>query len=103
LNIYREHDVIGHFYAMGKRFQAGVNALFEQYEYPLEARGLAPCLALVDCERGRTVKDATNELFRESYAHGLSLYSVCYINFSHQQHDIDEALSRLEDTLKALA
>lgn len=103
LNIYREHDVIGHFYAMGKRFQAGVNALFEQYEYPLEARGLAPCLALVDCERGRTVKDATNELFRDSYAHGLSLYSVCYINFSHQQHDIDEALSRLEDTLKALA
>ena len=103
LGVYRQHDVIGHLYAMGKRFQTGVNALFEQFEYPLEARGLAPCTALVDCQRGRTVENATGELFREAYAHGLSLYSVCYINFSHQEPDIDETLSRLEATLEALA
>ncbi|HPX39805.1 MAG TPA: hypothetical protein PLF51_05170, partial [Candidatus Hydrogenedentes bacterium] len=103
LNVYREHEVIGHLYAMGQRFQEGMNALFAQYEYPLEARGLAPCLALTDCARGQTVENAVDSLFREAYAHGLSLYSVCYINFSHQQEDIDEALSRLEDTLRALA
>ncbi|MFO7976106.1 MAG: aminotransferase class III-fold pyridoxal phosphate-dependent enzyme [Candidatus Hydrogenedentota bacterium] len=103
LNVYRKNDVIGHLYTMGARFQSGLNALFEQYGYPLEARGLAPCSALVEHERGRTVKNALDKLFRESYTHGLSLYTVCYINFSHQEHDIDEALSRLEDTLKALA
>ena len=103
LNVYRQNDVIGHLYAMGSRFQAGLNALFEQYGYPLEARGLAPCSALVECERGRTVENALGNLFRESYTHGLSLYSVCYINFSHQETDIDEALSRMEDTLRTLA
>ncbi len=102
LDVYREHDVIGHLYAMGQRFQEGVNELFARYEYPLEARGLAPCIALTDCPRGRTVDHAVDALFREAYTHGLSLYLVCYINFSHQAEDIDEALARLEDTLKAL-
>ena len=56
-----------------------------------EARGLS---ASYDCARGQTVENAVDSLFREAYAHGLSLYSVCYINCSHQQEDIDEALSR---------
>ena len=103
LDVYRKHDVIGHLYAMGQRFQEGVNELFARYEYPLEARGLAPCIALTECDRGRTVDNPVDTLFREVYTHGLSLYLVCYINFSHQPEDIDEALARLEDTLKALA
>ena len=46
--------------------------------------------------------NALGELFRESYVHGLSLFTVCYINFSHHERDIDEALARMEETLKAL-
>ena len=102
LNVYREHDVIGHFYAMGQRLQDGMNALFEQYAYPVKACGLPPCTALVERTDGRSLDDPIALLFKNAYTHGLSLYTVCYVTFSHHENDIDEALSRLEKTLAEL-
>lgn len=39
---------------------------------------------------------------RLAFQHGASLYSVNYVNFSHQAADIDEALERLDRGLKTL-
>lgn len=34
--------------------------------------------------------------FRLAYKHGVSLYTISYVNYSHGAHDIEEALTRLE-------
>jgi glutamate-1-semialdehyde 2,1-aminomutase len=34
--------------------------------------------------------------FRASYKHGLSLYNVSYVNFSHKDADVEDALKRFE-------
>jgi len=42
---------------------------------------------------GAPVRDA---FFRAAYRNGVSLYNVSYVNYSHQDHDIEETLQRLE-------
>jgi glutamate-1-semialdehyde 2,1-aminomutase len=71
--------------------------MMKSRELPLVMKGAWPCPAL-QCEapdpatRGRWIE----QFMRTAYAHGLSLYTVCYVNFSHQDRDLDETLQRLE-------
>jgi hypothetical protein len=41
--------------------------------------------------------------FRLAYRNGLSLYNVPYINFSHKDKDIEQALEKFKTTCKQLA
>jgi hypothetical protein len=40
---------------------------------------------------------------RQAFKHGVSLYNVSYVNFSHSEQDIDEALERLGKAAAELA
>ncbi|GIP34818.1 aminotransferase class III-fold pyridoxal phosphate-dependent enzyme [Paenibacillus sp. J2TS4] len=123
INTYVEHDVVDHLWHWGEKLWSGLNRMFEQHDIPLEVRGFWPCPAIVlrsgqkallhneggrqasgdqgGRSSGRERADVSREelkerFFRFAYKHGLSLYNVSYVNFSHREQDIVEALSRME-------
>jgi glutamate-1-semialdehyde 2,1-aminomutase len=97
IEVYQQQDVVGHLWRQGQKLWSEFNAMMKSRELPLVMKGAWPCPAL-QCEapdpatRGRWIE----QFMRTAYAHGLSLYTVCYVNFSHQDRDLDETLQRLE-------
>lgn len=92
LQTYIAEDVVGHLWTQGATLWNGANELFRAYGLPLAAAGFFPCPAIVATGH----PEAKDRFFRLAYKHGLSLYHVSYVNYSHQPADIAEALVRLE-------
>ena len=69
----------------------GLNNLFATVGMAARAVGMPPCpmLQFDDPETYR-------EFYRAACRHGVSTYSVSYLNYSHTAADIDEALERLD-------
>ena len=91
LSTYHSKDVIGHIWKQGEKMWGGLNELFSRYGIRAQMKGFWPCPQIAfendkDLER----------FFRTAYRNGVSLYNISYVNFSHQDKDIDEALARLE-------
>ncbi|GIP39527.1 glutamate-1-semialdehyde 2,1-aminomutase [Paenibacillus sp. J31TS4] len=101
LNVYRQEDVIGHLWRQGEAVWGGLGRLFREYGVPLEIRGLWPCPAIA----AGAYADAalSGRFFRAAYKHGVSLYNISYVNYSHNEEDIREALERLEAAVSELA
>lgn len=102
MTTYQTQDVIGHLWRAGERLWTGVNALFAEYGVPLKAEGLPPCPS-INTLPGAEPADASSRFFRLAYRHGVSLYAVSYVNFSHSEADIDETLERLEAACREFA
>lgn len=101
LSVYTEQGVIEHLWRQGKKLWQGVNRLFSRYHIPMEVKGFWPCpLFAVDSEVDPSIRDV---FFRAAYQHGVSLYNVSYVNFSHQDTDITDALSRLEQACQFIS
>lgn len=94
MRIYSEQDVISHLWRQGQTLWEGLNALFRSHEIPAEARGFWPCPALIFS--GLDKADTRERFLRAAYRNGISLYDVSYVNLSHSDSDIAEALERLE-------
>ncbi|MBN1345216.1 MAG: aminotransferase class III-fold pyridoxal phosphate-dependent enzyme [Phycisphaerae bacterium] len=99
---YRERDVVGHLWRMGRRLVDGVNAIFRGADIPGRFQGCPTCPQLMfetgEAERDQRMRVALlGGLFRR----GVSIYNVSYVNFSHQLEDIDETLNRWDDAVKA--
>jgi glutamate-1-semialdehyde 2,1-aminomutase len=99
MHTYQNDAVIEHLWKLGETMWSGLQRLFDHYDIPIEIHGLWPCPQFVESE-GRADSDTLSRFFRLAYKHGVSLYMVSYVTFSHQDHDIDEALSRLEQVCK---
>ncbi len=93
IKTYREQDVIGHLWRQGQKLWSALDRLFQDTGLPLKLRGLAPCP--VFCEE-QPDRPALALFMRKAFAHGVSLYRVPYVTFSHQDADIDETLAKLE-------
>lgn len=93
MEVYKSQDVVGHLWKQGEALWTGVNELFSRYELPLSVRGFWPCPAF-EPDAGK--REVLPSFMRLAYKHGVSLYNVSYVNFSHQDEDIAEALNRLE-------
>ena len=78
----------------------GVNRLCAQYQVPLALRGFWPCPQFTP--QAGAPADLLPRLFRAACRHGVVLYNVSYVNFSHQDADVAEALERLERALRDL-
>lgn len=100
IETYRGADVIGHLWSHGEYLWSRLNALFEKYRYPLVMKGLPVCptFALKPGARGTEIDDFLHECFKNH----ISLYTVSYVNFSHQMSDLDETLAGMEKSLAAL-
>ena len=100
LETYRNEKVVAHLWRMGEMMGRGLTALFEKHNLPVCVRGLWPCPAIIfkqDAPPGFMEK-----FFRAAYRNGVSLYHVYYVNFSHREKDIREALDRLEKAFQTL-
>jgi glutamate-1-semialdehyde 2,1-aminomutase len=97
IRFYAEHGVIAHLWRVGRRFLEGVNRLFEKHAFPAALRGLPVCPVFVFQGEGKA-----GEFFRSCYAHGVSLYDAPFVNYSHKEADIDEALERMEEGVRKL-
>lgn len=98
ITTYREQNVIGHLWSTGEKLWSQVDGLLAKYNLPVKMQGLAPCpLWQVSANEQWPVGAKLQEkLFRCAYRHGVSLYNVSYVNFSHQDRDVAETLTRLD-------
>ncbi len=94
MEVYATGDVVGHLWRQGERLWSAVGGLFADHGLPLAIRGLVPCPTFV-AEPDAPV-EALDLFFRGAYRHGVSLYNVSYVNYSHTDADLDETLSRLD-------
>ena len=47
--------------------------------------------------------DFQEKFFRAAYGNGVSLYGLPYVNYSHSEADIEEALERLDHALSEIS
>jgi glutamate-1-semialdehyde 2,1-aminomutase len=94
MKVYSEQNVVSHLWSQGKTLWEGLNVLFQAYDIPAEVRGFWPCPTLTFSGEQKAI--IREQFFRAAYRNGVSLYDVSYVNFSHKDSDIAEALQRLE-------
>jgi len=100
ITAYITRDVIDHLWKQGEKMWSGTNKLLESGGIPLKYVGFWPCPTIVPLKNdGSEIK---NKFLRAAYKHGVSLYNVSYVNFSHSDSDIEEALSKLEAACKEI-
>jgi len=100
IEIYRKHNVIQHLWDQGEKLWSSANQLFEAYNIPITVKGLPPCPQFCFDD---AIPGLRERFFRTSYANGLSLYNVSYVNFSHKDKDIQEALERMKQVCVSLS
>jgi glutamate-1-semialdehyde 2,1-aminomutase len=97
LETYRREDVVAFLWRQGETLWSAVNALARQHGVPVRLEGFWPCPQFVFDPPG-----LAERFWRACYRHGLSLYGVSYVNFSHRDEDVAEALRRFERALAEL-
>ncbi|TNJ64466.1 aminotransferase class III-fold pyridoxal phosphate-dependent enzyme [Paenibacillus hemerocallicola] len=98
MNVYKQQDVVGFLWKQGEAMWGGLQRLFEQYGVPIALRGFWPCPSLAG--QGVEGAAALKRFFRLAYKHGVSMYNTSYVNFSHRDEHIEEALNRLDRACK---
>ncbi len=100
ITLYRDGKVTDFLWRQGETMWSAATALCRKHGLPLAWRGLWPCPQIVaesDAPAG-----LIDDLFRAAYRNGLVLYNVGYVNFSHTDADIDEALARLDAAIREI-
>ena len=100
IEIYERDDVIGYLMEQGRSLWDQINAMFRKKGIGLEFKGMGPCPRLV--QRSSAEPDITDRFFRKSFASGISLYTVSYINHSHRKNDIEETIQKLEIAMDSM-
>lgn len=101
IETFRKYNVPQHIYNTGEYLWGTLNAHLRSAGIPLALYGNYACPALL--ESGDSRPGILDDFFRAAYRHGVSLYNVSYVNFSHKKEDCDEALARLDDAIADLA
>jgi glutamate-1-semialdehyde 2,1-aminomutase len=89
--IYNRENVVGHLWEIGKRMWDGLNGIFKEKGMDIEVVGLYPLGTFQYRD-----ESLMEPFIRAAYRNGVCLYGTSYVNFSHREADIDEALNRLE-------
>lgn len=103
IDTYREEDVIGRLWTLGRRLMEGLAGLFADLDVPAVIEGYPPCPQL-RFTTGDSARDA-GLLLRfegECLRRGVLPFSVLYVNYSHTEAEIDRALTRMEEALRVL-
>jgi glutamate-1-semialdehyde 2,1-aminomutase len=97
LRFYREHGVIEHLWATSRTLWSGAQDIIGRAGLPGTIRGLPVCPWI-----GFDTPVEREAFFRACYRHGLSLYDVSYVTWSHRDADVQESLARLADAMADL-
>lgn len=93
---FRDCNVIGHIRTQGDYLWGNLNEMFKSEGIPVSIKGISACPSFT------STCGFVERFMRASYAAGVSLYNVSYVNFSHKREDCDEALSRFASAIEAL-
>ena len=77
-----------------------LNDIFQKHDVPMQLKGFWPCPAITS--EADNQENLLENFFRAAYRHGVSLYDIPYINYSHREKDVAEALERLEEAVTEL-
>ena len=100
MQTYRTEDVVAHLWAKGERLVKGLSGLFKEHGVPMAWRGYMCCPQIAPLEGAPP--DMMERFYRAAYRNGVSFYQVSYVNFSHQDSDIDETIERMEKAVKEM-
>ncbi|MCD6398122.1 MAG: aminotransferase class III-fold pyridoxal phosphate-dependent enzyme [Spirochaetaceae bacterium] len=95
IDFYLRNNVIDYLWRIGEKMWNGVNNLFRKYGIPAQVKGFPVC-PFFDFKLD---KDREN-FFKSCFKKGVIFYNVGYVNFSHKEEDIEEALEKVEDAIK---
>jgi glutamate-1-semialdehyde 2,1-aminomutase len=101
MGVYRDERVCAYLWRQGETMWGGLNAVFAEHGVPLAMKGFWPCPQLVALPGAPA--DLTSRFLTAAFAHGVALYGVSYVNFSHADADLAEALDRLALAVRSLA
>ena len=103
LDIYENEDVVGTLWERGKQLHEGFAAHCERLGVPAGFKGLPP-LGQFSFHHPNAKRNG--ELFvrfsGEVMKRGLIIYTVFYVNYSHSEADIDEALVAMGESLEVM-
>ncbi|MGD0091708.1 MAG: aminotransferase class III-fold pyridoxal phosphate-dependent enzyme [Planctomycetota bacterium] len=91
---YKEKQVIEHLWRAGRQFVEGANRLLRSRGLTAALRGAAVCPVF-----SFGSAELAADFFGACYRHGVSLYDLPYVNWSHKDRDIAEALERIEQAV----
>ena len=91
---YRERGVIEHLWRVGSWLWPRLAERARSAGVGLTVQGLPVCPSLVFASR-----EDRDRFMAACYANGVSLYDVPYVNYSHKDADVAEALTRMERAL----
>ena len=100
IRTYQTRPVVEHIWRLAERVWSGLDDLFKRHGVPARMKGLWPCIAITFDPGAPDELEA--RFYRAAYRHGVSLYQIPYVTFSHQDSDIDETLERMEKAVKEL-
>lgn len=97
IETFRKYNVPQHIYTTGEYLWENLNAHLKSAGVPLALLGHYACPTFTALENARP--GLLTDFFRAAYRHGVSLYNVSYVNFSHKKEDCDETLERLDKAI----
>jgi len=100
MGIYRDENVCAQLWQRGESIWSKLNQVFATHGVPLTLVGFWPCPQLVAGE-GATA-GLVQQFQVAAFAEGVSLYNVPYVNYSHTEADLAEALARLTVAVASL-
>jgi glutamate-1-semialdehyde aminotransferase len=102
--VYREHDVIGHLWAMGRRLMAGLDAAAREADVPFRCTGYAPISAMRLDLPAPQVGPAWELLLAECARRGVLLRrgGLNNVTYSHTAADIDRTIAACAEAFRAL-
>ncbi|MEA4822768.1 MAG: aminotransferase class III-fold pyridoxal phosphate-dependent enzyme [Clostridiaceae bacterium] len=100
IETFQKYDVVGHIKNHGDYLWGKARELFQAEHVPMTLSGISACPAFVPAANAPAV--LLPAFFRAAYRHGVSLYNVSYVNFSHQYTDCDDTLARLAEAVADL-
>ncbi len=100
IEIYRTEDVIGHLWRMGARMWGGLDKIAKEHDLPIQMGMTDRPVGFYSPRAGE--HDRYVKMERAILKAGVTLYHGGYVNYSHQEADIDEALERIEGAVKNL-
>jgi len=96
IGFYRANHVIDYLWETGKTLWGDVNGLFEAKGLGLKLQGLDVCPLLTGAP------ELAQRFIAACYRNGVSFYHVPYVNYAHQEKDVEETLSRIERAVAGL-
>ncbi|MGB9677041.1 MAG: aminotransferase class III-fold pyridoxal phosphate-dependent enzyme, partial [Candidatus Ratteibacteria bacterium] len=97
IDFYIKNNVIDYLWNTGKKIWTEINKLFKYYGIEAEIKGFPVC-PFFDFKNS----EERNRFFRNCFKNGVIFYNVGYVNYSHKEKDIEEAIDRVEKSIKEM-